>query len=427
MEALYIVAIIVSGIGAILAWLAKLKWSKEFGSAKDATINAKDAIISSKDAQIQNLKTELDNLRELNSIKIREYFISTKEQLEEYNDKLQQELNRAKAEADRLSEELEKRATLAGQNLQATISELELSNSQRIKIETAVNSDRLALTQVIGHEMAQPVFSALASIEFLRRKKSLNKYAEKNELFEYYLLKNIESSLKMVAFLNDTQRINEKSLSYSDNAWNLGNDVLEPVLNMIHFRIYETFLRDSDKQIEMSNVGDIKISDYISNEKQFEYLKTFDGTKYKIICDKAIENVKLYVDRYRLQSVFYALLDNALKFRNRSADCHVEIRACNDLPSISEKEHVDGFYKLEICDYGIGVDAEGKEKIFDLFYRSVKNKDHFHVGSGRGLYVCKMVLRSIGGDIVLSKLKNPTTFQLLIPRTCADLDWHKSS
>jgi HD-GYP domain-containing protein (c-di-GMP phosphodiesterase class II) len=68
-----------STIAAILAWVAKLRWSNEY-------ISAKDEIIRAKEAQISSLENEVRFLREITSPKIHEYFTSVKSQLEEYLD-----------------------------------------------------------------------------------------------------------------------------------------------------------------------------------------------------------------------------------------------------------------------------------------------------------------------------------------------------
>lgn len=84
----YVIAALASSLAAVLAWISKLWWAKEYTAAKNETIHAKEA-------QIELLKTELENLRELTPMKLREYFLSVKEQLEEYNNKLREELESA--------------------------------------------------------------------------------------------------------------------------------------------------------------------------------------------------------------------------------------------------------------------------------------------------------------------------------------------
>ncbi len=80
---IYAVSALASAIAALLAWAAKLWWSKEYATAKDETIKSKEAhidrlkselqgireltseTIKAKDAQIESLKNEIQNLREL--------------------------------------------------------------------------------------------------------------------------------------------------------------------------------------------------------------------------------------------------------------------------------------------------------------------------------------------------------------------------
>jgi hypothetical protein len=121
---IYAISALASALAAVLAWAAKLWWSKEYSAAKDEIIKAKEAQIASlkagidsiqmlsgettkaKDAQIETLKNEIQNLRELTPMKIREYFLSVKGQLEEYNDKLQEELKTAYEEIEKKDSEI---------------------------------------------------------------------------------------------------------------------------------------------------------------------------------------------------------------------------------------------------------------------------------------------------------------------------------
>src|SRR5436305_1263050 len=93
MEWIILLSALASAISAVLAWAAKLWWSKEH-------IAAKDEIIKGKNAQIDLLNAEIKNLQDLTPMKIREYFLSVRVQLEEYNEKLQTELSQAKKEIE---------------------------------------------------------------------------------------------------------------------------------------------------------------------------------------------------------------------------------------------------------------------------------------------------------------------------------------
>ncbi len=79
----YVITIL-SLLAAILAWIVRIRWSKEFRKAKEA--------------QIESLKQQIENLKDLTPDKIRKYFVDMKVQLEEYNDLLQKQLDIAKNE-----------------------------------------------------------------------------------------------------------------------------------------------------------------------------------------------------------------------------------------------------------------------------------------------------------------------------------------
>ena len=86
---------------ATLAWIAKIRWSKEF-------IAAKQEILKAKDEQLKILEREIRSLREMTPMKIREYFLSVKQQLEEYNTELQVRLHELEKELEEKRIQIEK-------------------------------------------------------------------------------------------------------------------------------------------------------------------------------------------------------------------------------------------------------------------------------------------------------------------------------
>jgi len=80
---IYATGALASALAAVLAWAAKLRWAKEYAAAKDEIIRAKESEIAALNAQIKILN-------ELTPMKIREYFLSVKTQLEEYIEHLEQ-------------------------------------------------------------------------------------------------------------------------------------------------------------------------------------------------------------------------------------------------------------------------------------------------------------------------------------------------
>jgi chromosome segregation ATPase len=124
-QLLPLITSLASALAAVLAWIAKVRWADEYSKAKDETIKAKDAVIEIKEAQLQTLRTNMDeiikakdeqikvlgleikSLSELTPMKIREYFLSVREQMEEYNSLLKKQLDDANKELGNKKKEID--------------------------------------------------------------------------------------------------------------------------------------------------------------------------------------------------------------------------------------------------------------------------------------------------------------------------------
>jgi signal transduction histidine kinase len=104
-----------------------------------------------------------------------------------------------------------------------------------------------------------------------------------------------------------------------------------------------------------------------------------------------------------IDSIFYNLISNAIKYRSEKRKLKIKI-----ITKTSED------YKTIIfSDNGVGIDLEkNKDKIFGMYKRF-----HTHVeGKGLGLYLVKSQMEILGGEIkVESELDKGTTFTLIFP------------
>ena len=91
--------------------------------------------------------------------------------------------------------------------------------------------------------------------------------------------------------------------------------------------------------------------------------------------------------RIELVQLFQNLLSNALKFQPGEAP-RVEV-------SVAEAEN--GFWRLSVRDYGIGVPPEHSERIFQIFQR-LHTSDTYE-GTGIGLALCQKIVQHHGGRI----------------------------
>jgi PAS domain S-box-containing protein len=94
---------------------------------------------------------------------------------------------------------------------------------------------------------------------------------------------------------------------------------------------------------------------------------------------------KICVDRSRIAEVLANLIQNSIKYRDKTVPLKIEIGHY-----LSENETV--FF---VRDNGLGIDANEAEKVFALFYRSTADGE----GSGIGLAIVKKIIEAHGGRI----------------------------
>lgn len=112
---------------------------------------------------------------------------------------------------------------------------------------------------------------------------------------------------------------------------------------------------------------------------------------------------KVTGDKERLEQVFTNLLVNAIKY-SPNADKVIVSVTCEG-----------GFVKVGITDFGIGIDKQHQEQIFERFYR-VDDPSKKFSGLGIGLYISQEIISRHGGKIwVKSEVGEGSTFFFTIP------------
>ena len=135
-----------------------------------------------------------------------------------------------------------------------------------------------------------------------------------------------------------------------------------------------------------------------------EFLKDYHLDSHQLKINLQPNQLFLQTDTYQLGRVLQNLLQNAEKYSPKGSEITV-----NGFQNNSD-------YILEIQDEGMGIPASEQQKIFEKFYRVSEGNRHDAKGLGLGLYLCKQIMKSLGGSIfVQSTLKKGSTFILKIP------------
>ena len=106
-----------------------------------------------------------------------------------------------------------------------------------------------------------------------------------------------------------------------------------------------------------------------------------------------------------LKTVLRNLLDNAAKYGGADRPVRVAVARQGNWATI------------EVCDHGIGLAAEEREKIFQKFYRVGEEMVRQAEGSGLGLYLARELIRQMGGSIAAESpgVGQGTTFRVSLP------------
>src|SRR5690606_20168153 len=122
-----------------------------------------------------------------------------------------------------------------------------------------------------------------------------------------------------------------------------------------------------------------------------------------LVADLQVPSV--YLPKVYAESILHNFISNALKYRSTERQPKVEVR--------SWEEGEDIF--LSVSDNGLGMDLKRVvDKLFGLY-----KTFHFHKqAKGMGLYLTKMQVEALGGDIsVQSELGNGSTFTVCLPKS----------
>jgi signal transduction histidine kinase len=98
---------------------------------------------------------------------------------------------------------------------------------------------------------------------------------------------------------------------------------------------------------------------------------------------------EILTDAVHLKVVFSNLISNSIKFSKRAEKPNVVIDF--------SKNKEDKTYQIVFKDFGMGIDPEVRDKIFNMFFVATEHKR----GIGLGLYSVKLAVSKLGGEIHL--------------------------
>jgi len=135
-----------------------------------------------------------------------------------------------------------------------------------------------------------------------------------------------------------------------------------------------------------------------------------NGAKLRI---GSLPEIQAYETELRM--LFQNLITNAIKFRRAGTTPQINVKS----------DEVNGVWKFQVKDNGIGIDEDYKERIFTIYQR-LHTRDQYD-GIGMGLAHCQKIVELHGGRIwVDSKPGKGSTFSFTIPNSQHQIAIHET-
>ncbi len=298
----------------------------------------------------------------------------------------------------------------ANQKLESQKDKISTQNSEIIKQteELISNQEHLIKANHIIEKQKESLLKIQSGLqtELLARNKELihtneelAKYNHELQQFSFTISHNLRGPLARLLGLTN---IMEKDLS----------DLTGAQLELV--RLVTQSAKELDEVIrDLGKIIDIRNDIYRVREKVYfqeelnmvlRSLSTFIQSDVEIDSDFR-EAPIVYTVRPILTSILYNLISNAIKYRSPQRSLKLKIKTIQVSNSIS----------LQVSDNGLGMNLEQfNRSIFGMYKRFHTHTD----GKGLGLYLVKLQIESLGGNVdVTSELNVGTIFTVSFPET----------
>ncbi len=156
-------------------------------------------------------------------------------------------------------------------------------------------------------------------------------------------------------------------------------------------------LRLVDEVLDLSRIeaGGLKLDeqrfelDRLIQDCEQELKATADAQQVEVKVEALPARTAWRGDVQRLRQVLTNLLSNAIKYNRPRGEVRIDAQASGD-----------SGVRLEICDTGIGIDADQQRQLFQPFNRLGRERSSIP-GTGLGLVVVKQLVEAMGGSIAV--------------------------
>jgi PAS domain S-box-containing protein len=187
----------------------------------------------------------------------------------------------------------------------------------------------------------------------------------------------------------------------------LANMTLDSTLNLDQKKNLEQILSLSSHLLQtisdILDISKVETGRFSLENRDFDLRNVLMEIEHSLIYqarDKKLELVinnnhcfsdHLVGDSFRLKQVLFNLVGNAIKFTEQGRIV-VEY-------TVRERDKNNVLLLFRVTDTGIGISRKDHDKLFQAFSQVDGSYSRKHGGTGLGLYICKHIVKMMGGDI----------------------------
>ena len=209
------------------------------------------------------------------------------------------------------------------------------------------NRMKTEFINIVSHQLRSPLTSLSWAVELLMSGK-LGKIEEKQIEYFKIMKENSNRMKELVSDLLTVSRIEKINFSIKKEEIYLESIIEELILK------FNSFAKASNVEIEFKKVADLP---------------------------------KVFTDPSQIRQAIENLLDNAIRYIKDKGKVII---------SLEKKEKILYF---KIKDSGVGIPKEEQKYIFQKFFRSENILRYQTQGSGLSLYIAKLIVEKLGGEI----------------------------
>jgi PAS domain S-box-containing protein len=207
--------------------------------------------------------------------------------------------------------------------------------------------------------------------------------------------------------------LNERQKEFNDIIKNSSTHLLALINDILDFSKLEAGIFNLD--IKPFDIKD-SLNDLISLISEQAEVKKLE---FESFIDERI-SYKVNGDKHRFEQILINLLTNAVKFTlNGKIGINISQIKTEDNAKYNVKDNNDKkkvIILIEVYDTGIGIAAEKKDEIFEMFHQLDESSTKRHGGSGIGLSIVKGLVELMNGTISLeSEAGKGSRFKVSLP------------